>query len=265
MGRQPVVSLEDRVPQLKERRKKRANRRLIFVVLLFVLLILIILYFQSPYSKIQTIEVEGSNLMQSNVIIDSSRINEGDSYWGTDANRAEESIMNLSEVKKAVVEKKFPTTLMIQIEEYKQVAYIRHDQQFIPLLENGASSLPVAANEISAHAPLLIGFPPEGMLENMTKQLAELPSEVQESISEIHYTPTETDQSHITAYMNDGFEVSALISTFADKMVHYPSIVSQLDPDVKGVIDLEVGSYFRAYETMGGAEEEESNEIETEG
>ncbi len=39
-------------------------------------------------------------------------------------------------------------------------------------------------------------------------------------------------------------------------MIHYPSIVSQIDSSKKGIIDLEVGSYFREYETEG----EESNE-----
>jgi cell division protein FtsQ len=50
--------------------------------------------------------------------------------------------------------------------------------------------------------------------------------------------------------MNDGFEVSASIKSFSGKMAHYPSIISQLDPNKKGIIDLEVGSFFKAYEPV---------------
>ena len=68
------------------------------------------------------------------------------------------------------------------------------------------------------------------------------------SISEIHYTPKKTDHYHISLFMNDGFEVSATLRSFSEKMAHYPSIISQLDPNKKGIIDLEVGSYFKAFE-----------------
>jgi len=51
--------------------------------------------------------------------------------------------------------------------------------------------------------------------------------------------------------MNDGNEVSATIRTFAKKMSHYPSIIGQLDPNQKGIINLEVGSFFKSYESEG--------------
>ena len=64
--------------------------------------------------------------------------------------------------------------------------------------------------------------------------LEQLPNEVLNSISEIHYDPKKTDHYHISLFMNDGNEVSATIRTFAEKMSHYPSIISQLDPNQKG-------------------------------
>ena len=94
----------------------------------------------------------------------------------------------------------------------------------------------------------------------MIAALEELPEVVMNSISEIHSQPIKTDRYLIKLYMNDGYEVNASLRTFSDKMAHYPSIVSQLDPSKKGVIDLEVGSYFKAYE----AEEAEEVEIEKE-
>jgi cell division protein FtsQ len=42
-------------------------------------------------------------------------------------------------------------------------------------------------------------------------------------------------------------------------MMHYPSIISQLDPNKKGIIDLEVGSYFKAFESEVEDKEVEQN------
>lgn len=101
------------------------------------------------------------------------------------------------------------------------------------------------------------GFEEDDVLKKMVKELGELPEEVQHLISEVNLDPKKTDQFHLILFMNDGYEVSATIRSFSEKMVHYPSIVSQLDPSVKGIIDLEVGSYFRAYETEGEQSDEE--------
>lgn len=47
--------------------------------------------------------------------------------------------------------------------------------------------------------------------------------------------------------MNDGYEVRAVIQTLAEKLDYYPSIVAQIANLEKGVIDLEVGSYYRPF------------------
>ncbi|TDL35120.1 FtsQ-type POTRA domain-containing protein [Jeotgalibacillus sp. S-D1] len=262
MGRKPVVSLEDRVPQLKQRRRKKANRRLLAVVLLFIGVILVVLYLQSPFSKIQTISVSGSQWLSEEEIIAASGVKTGDSYWSTNNKSVEENISDKLDVEAVTISKKFPTTFKIEIDEYDQIAYVAKEQQFIPVLENGASAKPIEPHELSSDAPMLFGFTAKSMLTEMSTALASLPPEVQQSISEVYLTPSETDKDHITVYMNDGFEVSALINTFAEKMTHYPSIVSQLDKDVKGVIDLEVGSYFRAYNSSDEMSEEEPAEGE---
>ena len=51
-----VVSLEDRIPKLKHRRKKRANRRAIMLLVLFFILLILVLYFLSPLSDINKID-----------------------------------------------------------------------------------------------------------------------------------------------------------------------------------------------------------------
>ena len=76
-------------------------------------------------------------------------------------------------------------------------------------------------------------------------------------ISEIILDGTAEEQDSITVYMDDGFEVRAIISTFAEKMDYYPEITAQLKGYEKGVIDMEVGTFFTPFSKVYGLDEEE--------
>ncbi|RKJ20575.1 cell division protein DivIB, partial [Butyricicoccus sp. 1XD8-22] len=54
----------------------------------------------------------------------------------------------------------------------------------------------------------------------------------------------------ITLFMNDGYEVRAEITSLAEKLNYYPSIIAQIEKNgefEKGIIDIEVGTYYRSY------------------
>lgn len=251
VGKGKIVSLEDRVPKLKQHRRKKANRRLIFLLLIFFSLIACVAYIQSPLSKVKSIQVSGQGFYTEEQIITQSGLNQKQNIWNIDKKLIDERVRELPEVKKVKVTVQFPNTVQLIIEEYKRMAYFAKETSFYPVLENGRILTNQKLGQLPVNAPILKEFSEGKALEEMIISLKELPLEVVNSISEIHHTPKETDQYHITLYMNDGFEVSATLRTFSDKMAHYPSILSQLDPKVKGVIDLEVGSYFKAYESEG--------------
>ncbi|MGM0863634.1 MAG: cell division protein FtsQ/DivIB [Bacillota bacterium] len=256
MKKENVVSLEDRIPKLKQHRKKKANRRLLFLLSLFLLMILSVVYFQSPLSHVKKVVVHGNELVSNEAVLQKSGIESGMNLWSVNKDKTVEQLKELPEVKNATVKMSFPNSYEIRIQEYDKKAYLSKDNKFFVILENG-NVLDKGTESIPVDAPLLRGFEEDKVLVKMVEELGELPKEVQHLISEINLAPKETDQYHLTLFMNDGFEVSATIRTFSEKMVHYPSIVSQLDPSVKGVIDLEVGSYFRAYETEGEQSDEE--------
>ncbi|MFB1081195.1 cell division protein FtsQ/DivIB [Jeotgalibacillus sp. JSM ZJ347] len=262
MKRKPVVSLEDRVPQLRQRRRKRANRRLIGVVLLFVFLITIVLYFQSPYSKVQNIQLSGNSEISDEQTIRLSGLSTGDPYWTLDTEEAEKKLQDNHMIKNAEIKRDFPLNVEVKIEEFNKVALNREGQLYKSVFENGFISEPQTVQEIDFSAPVLNGFTQGEVLNDLASALSDLPDNVLNSISEVHYSPSEVDSNRIILYMNDGFEVHAVIPTLVEKMTHYPSIVSQLNPDVKGVIDLEVGSYFRAYETGETANGETEEALE---
>ncbi|MCJ8006181.1 cell division protein FtsQ/DivIB [Lederbergia wuyishanensis] len=257
MQKGKVLSLEDRIPKIKEHRKRRANRRLIFLLTLFFLLIVCVVYIQSPLSQINKIEVYGNNLVSKNEITKVSSLKKGDNIWKVNKGQASKKIMELPEVKKAGVRLEFPNNIVIDIKEYSPIALIVSDKEFLPVLENGTI---LKNSTMLADAPLLINFKKGPFLDELAAQLKDIPSEILNAVSEIHYEPKETDKYHIYIFMNDGFEISATITTLSTKMIHYPSIVSQLDPKVKGVINLEVGSFFKAYDLEEEVKSEEEEE-----
>jgi cell division protein FtsQ len=244
-----IVSIEDRIPKLKQLRKKKANRRLILLLSFFFLLIACVLYFLSPLSHIKTISVKGNQYISSDLVIDVSELSHNTNIWKVNKNESAKKIEQLPEVKSAIIQAEFPNTVLITVKEHKRMAYLSKENSFHPIMENGKILAELKSGEIPVHAPVLVGFSEGKALNHLLEQLGKLPEQIRNSISEIHYKPTETDIYHITMYMNDGFEVSATSRTLSDKMIHYPSIISQLDPAIKGVIDLEVGSFFKAYTT----------------
>lgn len=259
LERGKIVSLEDRVPKLKQQRRRKANKRLIFLLMLFFVLISFVVYFQSPLSHVNKITIMGNSVYPEDKLISLSGLSKESNIWTLNENSIEKRLEKLTEVKSATIEVKFPNNVSIEIVEWKRIAYIMKDGVFWPILENG-EILEEVSGVIPVNSPILIGFSEGEAMEEMIESLNSLPNEVLNSISEIHHTPKEMDNLHITLFMNDGFEVSASLRSFAEKMAHYPSIVSQLDPNIKGIIDLEVGSFFRAYELEGAEEENEEEE-----
>ncbi|MET3698076.1 cell division protein FtsQ [Bacillus oleivorans] len=256
MDKSKVVSLEDRIPKIKKERRRKANRKIIFIILMFFLLIGCIIYFQSPLSHVQTIEVNGNDHVKEAEIVTQSGLSANVNIWSLDESEIANKIREIDQIQNASVSIKWPNDVSIEVSEWRRVAYYKKDLEFFPILENG-EMLKEKEASIPVHAPILFEFDGGQALEKMVQELIKLPQEVVRSISEIYFTPTDNDPYSLTVYMNDGFEVKATIRTFSKKMVHYPSIASQLDPSIKGYVDLTVGAYFRPYETAETDEEDQ--------
>jgi cell division protein FtsQ len=263
MDKGKVVSIEERIPKLKQQRRRKANKRLTLLLLFFFFLIACIVYVQSPLSHVRTISVKGNLTYSKNEIISETGLSKKENIWKVDEKEVEKDIEKLPEMGQARVKVRFPNAIVIDVKEHERVAYFSEKTSFYPVLENGKILQNTPIYSFPENSPILTGFKEGKVLNELVSSLKGLPEEVRNSISEIHHEPSKTDQYHITLYMNDGFEVSATLRTFSEKMAHYPSIVSQLDPNIKGVIDLEVGSYFKAYGMEGeGAVEENKDEGE---
>jgi cell division protein FtsQ len=259
MDKSKIVALEDRIPKLKEQRRRKANRRLIFLLVLFFTLIAVVGYVQSPLSHVKTITVKGNDMYSSAELIKQTGISQKTNIWKVNSKAVSAKLQSLSEIKKATVTVKWPNTILITVKEHKKIAYLQQGASYYPVMENGKILKSRKTTDIPSNSPILFDFKAGSVLNEMVTGLESLPIEIVNSISEIHYTPKKNDQYHISLFMNDGFEVSATLSSFSEKMVHYPSIISQLDPNKKGIIDFEVGSYFKAFDPGAGEKKVEKN------
>lgn len=241
-----VIDIEDRIPTLKKRRKKRTNRKFIVLILLFFLVLSVLLYFQSPYSDIKSIHVKGSALVNESYYIEASKIVEGHSLWGFKVKDVEQALKKDEWVQDVEVKRTWLRNVTIEVKEWKKVAYLAESGTYYPLLENG-KRFEQANDNIPIDAPVFIGITDEKKINKLVEQLALLKPEVLALISQINSNESETNPNAIRLYMNDGYEVRAIIPTLAEKLNYYPSMVAQILDLEKGVIDLEVGSSFKPY------------------
>lgn len=260
MNEKKIVSIEDRIPKLKQRRQKKANRRLVFYLSIFFLLISLIIYLQSPLSHIKLIEVTGNRHLSEEEVIEGSELSTDTNIWTVNEEKTEQSISKIPLVKEVTVEKKLPWTVKITLEEHARVGYLKKENELYPILGNSTILSPVST--LKGDAPLLIDFNEDEYLTRMTVELNKLPDTILNLISEIHWKPSEEDKNKIFLYMNDGYIVNGTIRKFAEKMQIYPSIVSQLNPESEGIIHIGVGAYF---EEFNNVLDEDEIENETEG
>ncbi|GLC87552.1 cell division protein FtsQ/DivIB [Lysinibacillus piscis] len=242
-----VIDIEDRIPTLKKRRKKRTNRKFIVLILLFFIVLAVLLYFQSPYSTIDRITVQGAQLAEEQYYVQTSKLVAGNSLWGFKVKDVEALLQKDTWVKDVQVKRTWFRGVTIHVQEWKKVAYVIIDGVYYPVLENG-KRFEQKGKDIPIDAPVFIGFKGDKKIQKLVQQLAKLNPEVLALISQINTNRSETNPNAIKLYMNDGYEVRAIIQTLAKKLNYYPSIVAQIQNLEKGIIDLEVGSYYRSFQ-----------------
>lgn len=254
-----VIDIEERIPSMRERRRRRANRKFTFIVAVFLIALLFILYFQSSLSKIDQLTVVGSNIHEPADYIEKSGLQKGQGLWGFTKKNISERLLSAEGVREVEVSRKWLRDVELTVVEWRPIAYIEDNGRFGLLLENGEVFTPEQIMP-EEDAPILNGFSDGTVQSKLTAELKKMENNIYQLISEIIYTGTETEPNHITVYMDDGYEVKVLIPMFAEKMAYYPDIIAQLNGEEKGVIDMEVGTYFTPYSQIYGFEDTEQVE-----
>ncbi|MCM3756635.1 cell division protein FtsQ/DivIB [Sporosarcina aquimarina] len=247
-----VIDIEERIPSMRKKRRKKTNRKFVFILLLFVTILLVLLYFQSQASKIDAVVLEGSVLHDKDFYLKQAGISSGDSIWGFDIENATKRLRAVEGVQEASVSRKWFRDVHITVQEWSPIAWMDRKGQYELILENGDVFTP--DEEPLVDIPIVDGFEDEEVRKLLASQLIELDDSIYQLVSEIvEQEDSEGDQ--VILYMDDGYEVHASLGTLSDKLSYYPEIVNQLNGSEKGVIDVEVGTYFTPYSKLYGSEE----------
>lgn len=244
MDEKKVISIEDRIPKLKEARKKKANRMLMYYLSILFVLILIVIYLQSPLSNVKTVHIEGNKYISDEEMLKLTEINDKTNIWEVSSGKLADKIRVEPLIKEVSVSRKLPQTVEVVVEEYPIVGFMESENNHLILLPNG-ETITMENNQIDlADAPLLKGFDDAKLREQMAKELSITDEEIFHLISEVILQESESTQTKILLYMNDGFMVDTTVRQFAQKMQDYPSIVAQIDEGETGIIHMGVGTYF---------------------
>lgn len=244
-----VIDLEDRIPSFKEKRRKRTNVKFTILITIFVLVIFVLLYFQSSISNIKKIQISGEVIRDELYYEEQLGIQKGDSMWGFKPKEVEVRLEKISWVKEVKVKRELLNTVIIDITEWAKVAYIAEDGSFYPVLENG-EVLRDEVKLVPIDAPIFNAVDDEKLRKRLIEELSKLEKEVLSMISQVTFINEEEDKYAVKLFMNDGYEVRGDLTTLAEKLNYYPSIVAQIGAEQdleKGIIDVEVGTYYKAY------------------
>lgn len=258
-------SFLNRLPNLKNQRNKVLYRRLALIITILGIPLIFLIYYVSPYSKLQAITVSGNENVATQTIIKDTKLTMGTNVWTQYWHKAD-YINNLKEdhprIESAQISFKTLNTFALKVKEYKEIALVAKNGQYYPVMENGIVLSEEVANP-TKNLPILDGFTNSEKIKSLTKEYNKLSAELQKAISEIKYTPSDTNKNLLRLNMNDGNQVIVNIQNLATQMKYYAQVAK--DMDEKGVIDMEVGIFSYPYSESSAEAEQTSgtNSVET--
>jgi cell division protein FtsQ len=240
----------ERVPALTTKpKKRRVNRFLLFLGWIFFIGLSALLFLRSPLSKIDEINVTGNSTLTTAEVISASGLAKGNSFFTINADQVVQAISSLPEVKNAVLTRKFPGKVNIQIAENRRIAYlVDANNKIIPVLENGIQLENRTWNDRFIDKPIIRNWKDTSLLPKLTEEMTKLSPIVLNTISEIGPAGGD-DPLRLVLYMKDGFEVQTSIRHFAQNMEWYPSFVANLkhEGNTEGIIMMLDGKWFVPY------------------
>ncbi|EAC3851738.1 cell division protein FtsQ, partial [Listeria monocytogenes] len=106
--------------------------------------------------------------------------------------------------------------------------------------------------------PVLENFSAEDKIKATLSAYQELSSEIRDGISQIKYTPRDSNDELLTLFMNDGNQVIVNISNMVSQMQYYPQIAKDLTED--SIVDMEVGIFTYP---ISNTQEDDADENQT--
>lgn len=227
--------------------KGRVNRWAIGFILLFFMSFLVLLFFQSPLSQIQQIEVRGNVTLKKQEILSQISLAPGEPFFEWDREKAQQQLLQNPQIKQVDIVKSFPGKIVVEIEEWPRIAlWMPADGtktgEVYPVFFNGTVLKEPWTGKVDK--PLLRGWK-ASQVKEISEQLAKVKPDVLATLSEIHPQPSRTYRDLVRVFTNDGNEVVTRISVFHENINEYLKFI---DPEKKGIVHMTEGANFGWFE-----------------
>lgn len=261
-----VYSKKQSGSPLKVKKEKRIIKiKWAILVCFFSIMMLGAIYFITPYSKIGSIYVEGTEEVLDQEVINSSEMHSGESLWGNYFER-DSITQNITEELPQIKEIELSISALhdvtFNVTEYQTVAYLTKESKYYSILENG-TILEEEYPATMSNLPIMIGFTDEEVLQQMLTEYSSIDGTVKAMISEMEWVESDRNPLLVKAYMNNGNEILASIPSFSERMKHYPQLVKAVNGE-NGLFDLEAGAYFVPFSKNDDQKLDEESGVELE-
>lgn len=250
-------------PPLRKReiKKQRPNYWAVGFIFIFFISALVLIFFQSPLSKIQRIEINGQLTLDREEILTQISLEPGVQFFEWDRVAAAHQLKTNPQVKEARVTKVFPGKVVIDIREWERVGLWQSGDQMtgklFPVLENGAILESPWQGDVDK--PLLRDWENKSQVKAISQELAKVEPEILRNLSEIHPEPSETYDDAVRVFTDEGNEVITRIATFHDNINQYRDFI---DPNQRGIVHMTYSKDFGWFEpyVKNKSEEEKGDE-----
>lgn len=203
----------------KQRKKKKLKKR-VKIMGIVLILIMIISYLLSPYSKVKSIHVIGHHKVSEEEILEHISVKQSSYYFLVNRDKVEEEVKTLSDVKKASVKMSWIGDITIEIEEAIPIAYAQIGNLFYEINDIGGVLQVKNQEELQLlkGLPFVQNFKNIDLLKEFAKGFYQVPSLMQNEISEIILEPQKADPYRLKCIMKENKIIYVRIEDIATKL-----------------------------------------------
>jgi cell division protein FtsQ len=224
------LSQKTKLPAIREKKVKRSsNRKLLTLLFVFFIIILLVLFFNSSFSRIETIEIRGEHYLSAEEIGQALLIKPQDQFFAVSTKKLELRVKQLKIIESVKVTKNFPGHILIEVNEYPEVAYqITPDGKHGAVLANG-SIVQINDQKVLFDKPILTGWSTDDPVKiKLSQVLATIPQEMLDDISEIKPIPSVSYPDKIKLYTRSYFEIITTVEYLPEKLSYLDEMIADL-------------------------------------
>jgi len=208
----------------RKRRKKKRKRRLVLTAICVCMLFTIYLF--SPISRVQSVHVYQNKMVDTESILQESRIKEGKSFMVLLLDYfIAKNVQNNPFINDVHIDKKLNGTINLTVSERWVVYKRKKEDQWIAYFSDGTSAVIPPSYDVNATVLVSVADEDTFPYDELAKNLGYVPREIVDEISEIKHNPSNLEDLRFMFYMNDRNRVSILMDNIKGMMKYYDKLI----------------------------------------